>query len=77
MKQLLCALGLVGLVAVAAPAMAAYNLEVPVEDRIGEEGKGFQYILDGLNPEQRQAANAVGQGAQLRAVVRLAFGDLC
>ena len=25
------------------------NLPVPVEDRVGEEGKGFYYILDGLN----------------------------
>ena len=24
----------------------------PVEDRIGEEGKGFSYILHGLNPER-------------------------
>jgi acyl-CoA dehydrogenase len=28
------------------------NLEVPVENRIGEEGKGFKYILDGLNAER-------------------------
>ena len=28
------------------------NLEVPVEDRVGEEGKGFYHILDGLNPER-------------------------
>src|SRR6478736_1926007 len=26
------------------------DLLIPVEDRVGEEGKGFQYILDGLNP---------------------------
>src|SRR6202047_3652691 len=39
------------------------NLEIPVEDRIGEEGKGFQYILDGLNPERmRIAAEALGIG---------------
>jgi acyl-CoA dehydrogenase len=39
------------------------NLEVPVEDRIGEEGKGFQYILDGLNPERMLiAAEALGIG---------------
>ncbi len=39
------------------------NLEVPVEDRIGEEGKGFQYILDGLNPERMLiAAEALGVG---------------
>ncbi|HZE14502.1 MAG TPA: acyl-CoA dehydrogenase family protein [Mycobacterium sp.] len=39
------------------------NLEVPVQDRIGEEGKGFQYILDGLNPERMLiAAEALGIG---------------
>jgi len=39
------------------------NLEVPVEDRIGDEGKGFQYILDGLNPERMLiAAEALGVG---------------
>lgn len=39
------------------------NLEVPVEDRIGEEGKGFHYILDGLNPERMLiAAEALGIG---------------
>ncbi|BBY05661.1 acyl-CoA dehydrogenase [Mycobacterium noviomagense] len=39
------------------------NLEVPVEDRIGEEGKGFQYILHGLNPERMLiAAEALGIG---------------
>ena len=27
------------------------DLIVPVEDRVGEEGKVFKYILDGLNPE--------------------------
>ncbi|MCX7234561.1 MAG: acyl-CoA/acyl-ACP dehydrogenase [Burkholderiales bacterium] len=28
------------------------NLEIPVENRIGEEGKGLKYILDGLNAER-------------------------
>jgi acyl-CoA dehydrogenase len=28
------------------------NLEIPVENLIGEEGKGFRYILDGLNAER-------------------------
>ena len=28
------------------------GMEVPVEDRIGEEGRGFEYILDGMNPER-------------------------
>ena len=39
------------------------GLVVPEEDRIGEEGKGFQYILHGLNPERiLLAAEAVGIG---------------
>jgi acyl-CoA dehydrogenase len=36
---------------------------IPVEDRIGDEGKGFQYILHGLNPERILiAAEAIGLG---------------
>ena len=39
------------------------NLEVPAEDLIGEEGKGFYYLMDGLNPERVLfAAEAVGLG---------------
>ncbi|HEX6609316.1 MAG TPA: acyl-CoA dehydrogenase family protein [Hyphomicrobiaceae bacterium] len=39
------------------------GLPVPLEDRIGEEGKGFQYILHGMNPERILiAAEAVGIG---------------
>lgn len=39
------------------------DLHIPVEDRVGEEGKGFQYILDGLNPERMLiAAEALGIG---------------
>jgi acyl-CoA dehydrogenase len=39
------------------------NLEVPEEDRIGEEGRGFEYILHGLNPERILiAAEALGLG---------------
>jgi acyl-CoA dehydrogenase len=38
-------------------------LPVPVEDRIGEEGRGFDYILDGFNPERiLVGAEAVGLG---------------
>jgi acyl-CoA dehydrogenase len=37
------------------------GLEVPVEDRIGEEGHGFKYLLHGLNPERiLVAASAPG-----------------
>jgi acyl-CoA dehydrogenase len=39
------------------------GLEVPEDDRIGEEGRGFEYILHGLNPERiLVAAEAVGIG---------------
>ena len=39
------------------------GLPVPVEDRIGEEGKGFEYILHGMNPERILiAAEAIGLG---------------
>jgi acyl-CoA dehydrogenase len=39
------------------------NLIVPVEHRIGEEGKGFRYILDSLNPERiLNAAEVLGIG---------------
>ncbi|MGN6581400.1 MAG: acyl-CoA dehydrogenase family protein [Bordetella sp.] len=39
------------------------DLFIPEEDRIGEEGKGFEYILHGLNPERvLVAAEAVGIG---------------
>jgi len=38
-------------------------LPVPAQDRIGEEGKGFRYLLDSLNPERIMvAAEAVGMG---------------
>jgi acyl-CoA dehydrogenase len=39
------------------------NLEVPAENLIGEEGRGFKYILDGLNAERILiAAECVGDG---------------
>ena len=39
------------------------GLRIPVEDRIGEEGMGFRYLLDGFNPERiLVAAEAVGIG---------------
>jgi len=39
------------------------GLPVPEEDRIGEEGRGFEYILHGLNPERILiAAELVGLG---------------
>ena len=57
------------------------GLEVPVDDRIGEEGRGFEYILHGLNPERiLVAAEAVGIGraalarANAYAKERVVFG---
>jgi acyl-CoA dehydrogenase len=57
------------------------GLEVPEEDRIGEEGRGFDYILHGLNPERiLVAAEAVGIGhaaitrASQYAKERVVFG---
>lgn len=39
------------------------GLEIPVEDRIGEEGMGFKYILHGMNPERILiAAEGIGIG---------------
>jgi acyl-CoA dehydrogenase len=57
------------------------KLRVPVADRIGEEGRGFEYILHGLNPERILiAAEAVGLGrialdhATRYAKERIVFG---
>jgi acyl-CoA dehydrogenase len=57
------------------------NYYIPEQDRIGEEGKGFHYILHSLNPERiLVAAEAVGlgQGALARAAnyarERVVFG---
>jgi acyl-CoA dehydrogenase len=57
------------------------GMPVPLEDRIGEEGKGFEYILHGMNPERILiAAEAVGVGraalarATRYAKERIVFG---
>jgi acyl-CoA dehydrogenase len=57
------------------------DLHIPVEDRVGEEGRGFHYLLDGLNPERMLiAAEALGLGrVALRKAVeygkqRVVFG---
>ena len=47
------------------------GLFIPDEDRIGEEGKGFGYILHSLNPERiliGAEAVGIGRGALARAV---------
>ena len=39
------------------------DFEIPADDLIGEEGRGFEYILHGMNPERVLiAAEAVGIG---------------
>ena len=57
------------------------GLKVPLEDRIGEEGKGFHYLLHGLNPERvLLGAEATGLGriaikkASKYAQERIVFG---
>ncbi len=63
-----------GRAAVDSNQMFIDDLIVPVEDRIGEEGKGFHYILHGMNPERILiAAEAVGLGkAALKRASRYA-----
>ncbi|MGE5304728.1 MAG: acyl-CoA dehydrogenase family protein [Alphaproteobacteria bacterium] len=57
------------------------NVEVPVENLIGEEGMGFRYIIDGWNAERiLVAAEAIGDGrwfverAAKYAAERIVFG---
>ncbi len=57
------------------------NLKVSVADMIGEEGRGFRYLIDGLNPERILiAAEAIGIGraavdrAVRYATERIVFG---
>jgi len=52
-----------GLVSNASCELFIDGLKIPVERRLGEEGKGFYYLLDGLNPERvLVAAEAIGLG---------------
>jgi acyl-CoA dehydrogenase len=54
--------------AVDSNALFIDGLSIPVEDRIGEEGKGFRYLLDSLNPERiLNAAAAIGIGRRALA----------
>jgi acyl-CoA dehydrogenase len=46
------------------------GLPVPMEDRIGDEGQGFRYLLHSLNPERiliAAEAIGIGQNALIRA----------
>ena len=67
--------------AVDSNAIFIEDLFIPEEDRIGEEGKGFYYILHSLNPERCiVAAGAIGiaqdalRRASQYAVERIVFG---
>jgi acyl-CoA dehydrogenase len=71
----------IGRNAVASCEVRYDDLPVAVVDRVGEEGHGFRYLLDGLNPERiLVAAEALGIGkvAVRRAVAyaneRVVFG---
>jgi acyl-CoA dehydrogenase len=57
-----------GRAAVNSNAVFIDGLRVSEEDRIGEEGRGFHYILDSLNPERiLNAAEAIGVGRRALA----------
>ena len=60
--------------AVASCEVVYDGLRVSEADRVGEEGKGFKYLLDGLNAERvLVASEALGTGrAALRRAVRYA-----
>jgi acyl-CoA dehydrogenase len=52
-----------GRAAVNSNAIFIDGLRVSVDDRVGEDGKGFRYLLDSLNPERiLNAAEAIGIG---------------
>lgn len=58
--------------AVESNAVFIDDLHVPASDLVGEEGRGFYYLLEGLNPERVLiAAEAVGLG---RAALKRAAG---
>jgi acyl-CoA dehydrogenase len=70
-----------GRAAVDSNALFIDDLFIPDEDRIGEEGRGFHYLLDGLNPERiliSVEAIGIGQDALRRAAKyakeRVVFG---
>ena len=53
------------------------NMKVPAENLIGEEGKGFKYILDGLNAERTLiAAECIGDGYWFIARATTGFSAL-
>lgn len=59
-----------GRAAVDSNAVFIDDLFIPEEDRIGEEGRGFHYLLDSLNPERILVgieAIGIGQDALRRA----------
>lgn len=67
-------IGKIGRNAVASCETRYDGLRVEISDRVGEEGRGFSYILDGLNPERILiASEALGIGkAALRKATQYA-----
>lgn len=70
-----------GRMAVDSNAVFIDDLFIPEEDRVGEEGRGFSYLLHSLNPERTLVAIeavGIGQDALRRAVAyakeRVVFG---
>ena len=70
-----------GRAAVDSNALFIDDYFIPDDDRIGEEGRGFHYLLDGLNPERvliAVEAIGIGQDALQRAAryarERVVFG---
>lgn len=64
----------IGRNAVSSNELVIEDLVIPEAHRVGEEGKGFKYLLDGLNPERMLiAAEALGIGrAALAKAVKYA-----
>src|SRR3546814_1731570 len=48
------------------------GLRIPIQDRIGEEGKGFEYILHGLNPERSEEHTS-----ELQSLMRISYAVFC
>jgi acyl-CoA dehydrogenase len=64
-------IGKMGRNAVASYEVFLDDVRVPASARIGEEGLGFRYLLDGLNPERIMLAHealGIGRAALRRAV---------
>src|SRR3569832_931895 len=52
------------------------NLEIPEENLIGEVGKGFKYILDGLNAERAVIGRPIGQNQGVQFPIAKAYVNI-